>query len=156
MSKYANFLWWLSYIVLAIYFQTKVQGFDAFLPGFLVALQENKMRQTAYVTLVFFLIQDGMGSMNFGTVFLWYFSVIVIYIAMQWIFEVESLIFILLISFISSFLHHWIIILMATLQDMHISQEVIFEQNVYQAFLTPLIWALAHFSRRGFHHETKS
>ncbi len=150
MSRYANIFWWIVYTALAIYFQTKAQGFDAFVPGIIIALQERKPTQTFWIISIFFLLQNGMGSMTFGKVFLWYFSVIITYLATRWFFEVESLLFILLLSFISSFNHYWIITVMAGLQDLYIDNQVIFEQNIYQAFLTPLIWSVAYFTRRGF------
>ncbi len=156
MNSYSNIVWWIIYTIFAIYLQTKVQGFDALLPGFIIILQEGRIRQGLWLIPIYFIIQEGMGTMAFGTIFLCYSSVVIIYLTTRWLFEVESLPFILLLSFTSSFVHYWIIIVMGNLQDMHFDVQKVFDANIYQAFLTPIIWYLAYFSRRGFRYAAQS
>jgi len=148
--KYANLFWWFGYVILAIILQSIIPGVDFLLPGFIVAMQERKIKQFAWVALSFLILQEGMGTMAFGAVFLWYIAILVFYIAGQWFFEAESLSFILLLSVVLSVAHYVVIVNLAGLQDMHINAQTLIDESVYQAFLTPFLWHFAQYTRRGF------
>ena len=144
-----NFAWWFIYIVIAICLQKIVHGVDFLLPGLIVALQERKIKQFLIIVTVFILIQEGTGTMPFGNIFLWYFLVIIFFYSWQWFFEVESFIFILLLSLALSLSHYLIIVILADIQDIYINFRELQDECVYQMFLTPLVWHLVNFLRRG-------
>ena len=150
--KYANLFWWIGYAILAIMAQIIIPGVDFFLPGFIVAMQERKAKQFAWVALSFLILQEGMGTMAFGAVFLWYLTIIIFYIAGQWLFEVESLSFILLLSVVLSITHYMVIVSLAGLQGMQINLQSLIDESVYQAFVTPFLWHFAHYTRRGLRY----
>ena len=154
--KYANVSWWLTYVILAIILQAFVPGVDFLLPGFIVAMQEYKIKQFIWVTFSFIILQEGMGTMAFGAVFLWYMIIIMFYVAGQWLFEVRSISFILLLSVVLSCTHYMVIVSLASLQDMHINIQSLIDESVYQAFVTPFLWCVAHYSRRGLRYATKA
>ncbi len=154
--RYANFFWWLGYVILAVILQARVPGVDFLLPGFIVAMQEAKVKQFIWVALSFLLLQEGMGTMAFGAVFLWYLTIIILYIAGQWLFEVESLAFVLLLSLVLSVSHYVVMFLLADLQDMYINTQSLMDESAYQAFVTPFLWHLAHYTRRGLRNATEA
>lgn len=147
--RFVNFAWWTIYIIIAIILQKFVHGVDFLLPGLIVALQERKIVQFLVVIVSFILIQEGTGTMPFGNIFLWYFVVIIFFYAWQWFFEVESFIFILLLSIALSISHYLIISILSDIQDIYINSRELQDECVYQVFITPLMWHLANYLRKG-------
>lgn len=154
--RYANFSWWVGYVILAVILQAFIPGVDFLLPGFIVAMQEHKTKQFAWVAISFLILQEGMGTMAFGAVFLWYIIIMMLYIAGQWLFEVENIFFILFLSVVLSFTHYLVIVTLAGLQNMHINVQSLIDESVYQAFVTPFLWCVAYYTRRGLRYATKA
>lgn len=150
-----NILWWFSFTFIAITLQSYVAGVDFLIPGFIVLLQERSIKQFLWVTGIFLILQEGMGTMAFGSVLLWYFSAVALFILGKWLFEVQSLAFILLLSIALSATRYAILVLFANLQDLYINESRLFDYSVYQALLMPFLWNIASFTRRGIRHEVE-
>lgn len=148
--KALNVLWWLVYICFAVFLQIFSTGVDFFIPALIVALQEKKKLQFGIVFFLFILIQEGMGTMPFGNVFLWYSLAVIFFYAWRWFFEVESLMFILLLSFALSVSHYFIVSVLASVQDIYIDYTALQDECVYQMFLTPILWHGISYLRKGF------
>ncbi len=144
-----NISWWGIYIVAAVFLQCFTVGVDFLLPGIIVALQERRPLQFLAVFLAFVLIQEGIGTMPFGNVFLWYLLTIVFFYAWQWFFEVESFTFILLLSIALAVSHYFIVSVLANIQDIYIDYKALQDESFYQMFLTPIIWHTINYLRRG-------
>lgn len=144
-----NIAWWFAYIAAAIFLQRFTVGVDFLLPGIIVVLQERKIVQFVLVFLVFVIIQEGIGTMPFGNVFLWYLLAIVFFYAWRWFFEVESFTFILLLSAALAVSHYFIVSTLANIQDIYIDYKALQDESFYQMFLTPIIWHTINYLRRG-------
>lgn len=147
-----NILWWFTFSCIAITLQAFMPGVDFLIPGFIVLLQERSIKQFLVVTSIFLILQEGMGTMAFGSVLLWYFTAVALFIIGKWLFEVESLAFILLLSIALSITRYAILLLFANLQDIYVNEARLFDYSVYQALLMPFLWNVASFTRRGFRH----
>ena len=150
--KVLNVFWWLAYVCIAIFLQLFISGVDFFLPGIIVALQEKKITQFGVVFILFVLIQEGIGTMPFGNVFLWYSLAIIFFYSWRWFFEIESFTFILLLSAALAVSHYFIISVLAEIQDIYINYKSLQDESVYQMFLTPIMWHTANYLRRGFRY----
>lgn len=148
--KVLNLLWWLVYTGVVLFLQIFTVGVDFFIPGIIVALQEKKMLQFVLVICSFIIIQEGMGTMPFGNVFLWYSLTVIFFYAWRWFFEVESLMFILLLSLALSVSHYFIVSVLASVQDIYIDYHALRDECVYQMFLTPIMWHGISYLRKGF------
>lgn len=146
---FLNIAWWFLYACTAVLFQCFTVGVDFLLPGIIVALQERKFFQFMAVFCFFILLQEGMGTMPFGNVLLWYLLVIIFFYAWQWFFEVESFIFIILLSAALAVSHYYIVSILATVQDIYINEKSLRDECFYQLFLTPFIWHMMNYLRRG-------
>lgn len=157
-SQSSNVIWWMTYAFVAIILQSILPGVDFLLPGYIVAMQEKNLKQFCWVGIIFVILQEGMGTLAFGAVLLWYLSIILIYLAGHWLFEVESLPFIFLLSIASSLAHYMVVIFIGNLSEIQIPEKTLIDKCVYQAFLTPFMWNLAHYTRRGIRYafETKN
>lgn len=147
--KVLNVLWWFVYSSFALFLQIYTVGVDFFIPGIIVALQEKRIWQTCIVLGIFIVIQEGIGTMPFGNVFLWYSLTIIFFYAWRWFFEVESLMFILLLSLALSVSHYFIVSVLASVQDIYIDYNALRDECVYQMLLTPIIWHAISYLRKG-------
>ena len=87
--------------------------------------------------------------MPFGNVFLWYSLTIIFFYAWRWFFEVESLMFILLLSLALSVSHYFIVSVLASVQDIYIDYNALRDECVYQMLLTPIIWHAISYLSKG-------
>lgn len=147
--KVLNILWWLVYTVFAIFLQLFTVGVDFFIPAIIVVLQEKKLLQSSIIFCLFICIQEGIGTMPFGNVFLWYSLTVILFYAWRWFFEVESLMFILLLSLALSICHYFIVSVLASVQDIYIDYNALRDECVYQMFITPIIWHAMSYLRKG-------
>lgn len=154
--NWANIGWWLAYACIAIVLQSRVPGLDFLLPGFILAIQERNGVQFAWVAVFFLLLQEGMGSMAFGGTLLWYGLAVLLFYLGYSLFEVESFLFIFLLSGCLGATHYVVFSIMAGLQDIPVHPQRLMDESVFQALLTPFLWRLAHFSRRFLRHEDRA
>ncbi len=151
--NWLNILWWAVYIGVAIVLQASVPGIDFLLPGFILAIQERNPFQFLWLAGIFILLQEGMGSMAFGGVLLWYSLTVLLFFIGQNLFEGESFLFIFLLSGCLGVAHYAVFSTMAGLQDMPVDANLLMEESVFQALLTPFVWRFARFVRRVPRHE---
>ncbi len=148
MAPFLNLLWWFGYLIVGLWLQLKLPGLDALLPGFLVALQEKRWQQTTWFLLVCLLIQEGTGTLSFGSSVLWYGGVILLFHIGVWFFVTNSLFFIVLLSGGIGVLYAVLQYALGSLQNMTLPLERIIEQAFAQAMLIPPLWGIAYLTRK--------
>ncbi len=141
--SWANAGWWTLYAFAAISVQAVLPGLDFLLPGFIVALQERRPFQTVFIGAAFVLAQEGMGSMAFGGMLLWYAVTALLYFAACSLFQGGSFLFIFLLSCLLSGVHYVLFGTLATLQDIPWEPASLLDECFFQAVLTPCIWWVA-------------
>ena len=148
-----NVTWWFFYILIAIGLQQNFPGLDFLLPGFIIAVQERNVAQVGWVGLFFILLQEGLGSLAFGGTIMWYLLAIVWFFIAYNLFEVESFLFIFLLSGILATMHLAVFYMIASLQNIPVNNTKIMEESVYQALMTPFVWWAAQWTRKFVPHE---
>lgn len=143
-----NILWWLSYVVIGIWLQYLVPGVDFLVPGLIVCLQENRKLQSGVFLAALLLIQEGQGSLAFGSGLLWYGFVVVVHRFVQGLFEEKNLLFILLLSLALGVWRYILVRFMPLLQEMETAGGGLFVESVLQAALTAPMWAVLRRLRR--------
>ena len=63
-----NILWWVAFFVFGLALQQALPGTDVLVAGLFLALQERRPFQLAVVLLALILVQEGVGTLDFGTV----------------------------------------------------------------------------------------
>lgn len=149
--NWGSCFWWLIFILSAVALQPLLPGLDFLLPLFIVALQEDNPLQLLWVSPILILIQEGTGTMGFGATLLWYSAAVVLFFLGRWLFEVENFMFIFLLSACLGASHYLIFNLINTLQTVPVDSQRLFDESVFQALLTPLIWRFAYFTRKWVH-----
>lgn len=143
----ARIIWWILYIICAIILQGHVSGLDALVPGFLIALHENKFWQTLWLFILFVLIQEGASSIHFGSAVLWYGGQIVLFRSGQRLFVADNLLFIIFLSVCLGGYHYLLIRLMGELQGIPIDPIGLLHESIIQTVSIPVLWVIAQATR---------
>ena len=95
MSKFRNICWWIFFMATAVCLQALVPGLDVLAVGLIILLQERDYKNMLWLLPLFVLLQEGMGTREFGGSSSGTAAVIALFKLGRWLFEVEN--------FISSF-----------------------------------------------------
>ncbi|MDL2279660.1 hypothetical protein LJC15_03225 [Desulfovibrio sp. OttesenSCG-928-G11] len=147
MKTATRLLWWAMYIAGALMVQQSVPGVDALTPGFLLSLQERRHKQTFWLFVLFVLIQEGTGSLNFGSALLWYGGQVALFYASLRFFVADSLLFVLMLAGSLGIYHGFIAWFMGAVQMVPLDFFAVLRESLIQAAIIPLIWGLAFRSR---------
>jgi hypothetical protein len=146
-------LWWAGYIVVALFLQQQFPGLDALTPGFLLALQERKAVQTFWLFLLFTLVQEGAGNLQFGMAMLWYGGQILIFRLSSRLFVADNILFVIILSASLGGYYGILLWFMCALQDIPLDYAQMLRESFFQALAIPLIWGLTWtFSLRATAH----
>jgi len=135
-------LFWLLFTVAAVWGQFLVPGTDFLAAGLVVSMQEQGRTRTLWLALFWILLQEGMGSLAFGTVPLLYGVLFLGFHFGRWLFEPRNFLFICLIGVFSGISQAWLGLTMATLQGVVADRNEVITAAAVQVTLLPMEWAL--------------
>lgn len=145
-----DIIWWVIFIIAAIWMQQMLPGIDALIIGLIIALQEGRVSRIAWLLPVIILLQEGMGTLAFGTTILWYGCTIAMFFMGRWLFEVENFLFVFLLSTCLGLLHYVLSDMMASLQKLDLANRQLVDDSILQALFIPLTWRLTQLLRKRF------
>ncbi len=148
MSAFSRIVWWSVYIVGAIIIQQSIPGVDALTPGFLLSLQERKPTQTFWLFLLFVFIQEGAGSLTFGSAILWYGGQIFLFHLSARMFVSDNLLFVAMLSVSLGAYRGLLAWFMCAVQNIPVEYPQILTDGLCQTMLIPAIWGVAYFTRK--------
>ncbi len=140
-------LWWLCYIALALILQQQMPGLDFLAPGFLLALQMKSKKEIFWLFLIFTLIQEGTGSLTFGTGMLWYGGQILFFYLSAHLFVADNILFVTILSLSIGAYRICLLLLMGAIQNIQMEYSMLLNEALFQAFLTPVVWGIAYLFR---------
>lgn len=143
-----NVLWWALFLPLSLVIQVSLPGLDAMVIGLILILQERGYKNLLWLLPALILVQEGIGSREFGGMVLWYALVVGLFFLGRWLFEVESMLFVLLLSVCLGAGHFLLAHVLAPLQDLTVDVQAIGYESLAQALFLPAAWRLARLSRR--------
>ena len=143
-----NIVWWGLFLGLGIWMQQMLPGIDVLVIGLILALQERDPLQLGWVFFILILLQEGVGSLDFGATLLWYATVIVFFYLGHWLFETENFLFVFLLSACIGAGHFAIMWMMCFLQYIPVDDAALLDESILQALFIPFAWKIASFSRR--------
>jgi len=94
------FLWWAGYLVVAVWAQELSGGLDFLSPGLLLCMQTGQWWTAAWMTVLWVLVQEGIGNLLFGVVILFYAGMFAFFLLTRWLLEPENPLFILFFSLV--------------------------------------------------------
>lgn len=147
MKYILRLLWWGAYIIGALIVQQSIPGVDALMPGFLLALQEKNFRQSAWLFLLFVLIQEGSGNITFGGAILWYMGQVFFFRRCQRLLSSDNILFVFMLALILGAYHGALRWFMCAVQNVPVDYTNLVRESMIQVIIIPVIWGLAHFIR---------
>jgi hypothetical protein len=148
ISKTRNAFWWGAFLFPAITLQRCFPGVDFLLVGLLVALQERRYADLAWVLPLLVILQEGMGTREFGFTLLWYVVVAAIFLLGRWLFDVENFLYAFLFSACLAASYFAVAFLMSPLYAVSVDMYRQLDESIYLALFLPVCWKLAQFTRR--------
>lgn len=144
-------LWWFFFTALCIWVHSLIQGIDCFGPALLVLLHLKRIKEAAWLTPVWILINEGSGSLAFGLSVLWIGGLVLFFYLLCQYLSSSNLLFLLSLSLLAGAWSSTLVRLMATLQELNIPNHEILILGVKTAVAFPILWAgmLAAFQRWG-------
>lgn len=141
-------LFWLIYSICALWGQFFVPSADFFLPALLLALQDDDSVQLFWVASIAILLQEGMGSLAFGSVVLLYGTLIFFFHIFQWYVKIRTYLFVLLFAFCATLLHNVVLVLFCFLQDFDYRHLLSVQQSFLYFVTIPLVWQFCIFIKQ--------
>lgn len=143
-----NVLWWAVFMCAGLLVQDWLPGMDVLLIGLIIALQEGKKAQIFWVFLTVILLQEGTGTLVFGSSILSYTSVVLVFYLGRSLLEPENILFVLMVAVTAGLGHFVFTQAMASLQGLAVSSSRLLLESLTQALFLPPIWYLV-FALRG-------
>ena len=142
--KILGAFWWVCFTICGICLQLVFPGMDALAPGLLLALQEGKRWVFIRLAVVFLLIQEGSGSMHFGSGILWYTGLVLLFRFSARLFVADNLLFVFGLSAGLGVWRAMVQLFICAIQDIPINHSRLLQESLLQAVLIPVIWGLAY------------
>lgn len=141
--KLNNFFWWVLFFICGIWAQYLLPGVDFLIVGIMLALQEGRLAQTIWVTLMVILAQEGLGSLAFGSSLPWYAVAIGLFRLGQWLFQARNIVFMGLMGVALGFWHFMLTDMMASLQSFAVEHDRLVFESLLQGLFFPVAWIVA-------------
>lgn len=135
-------VWWIFYTLFAVWLQSFIPGADCFGPAVVLCLQTRRYGSLACLLPLWILIQEGAGSLPFGSMLLYYMGLIYFVILVRAYISITSPLYILSLSLAAGLWHWSIIQALSSLQEIHVAMQPLLFQSLRLAALFPVIWAL--------------
>lgn len=149
MEKLTNIAWWLCFIYISVCLQTLAPGLDVLVVGLIILLQEEDYKSILWLTPLFCLLQEGMGTRPFGATIIWYGAVIAIFLLGRWLFEAKNFLFVFLLSTSLGAAYFLIAWLTAPLQNLTFNFGDTLDKALTQAIFMPFVWRMLQALRPG-------
>ncbi len=148
--------WWMFFLPIAILLQALLPTVDALLIGLILTLQEKRYKDLLWVLPLCIFIQEGIGSRDFGGMLLWYTCVIALFLLGRWLFEVQSLLFVLLLAMCLGAAHFGLSYILAPLQNFSVDMEQLLRDSITQCVFIPFAWWIAIPTRKWTQHHDEA
>lgn len=143
-----NIVWWGFFLSLGICLQQLLPGVDVLLVGLILALQERDFLQLGWVALPLIVIQEGIGTLDFGATVLWYTATTAFFFLGRWLFETENFLFVFLLSTCIGAGHFAVMWVICSLQYVPVDESALLDESILQALFIPFAWKVASITRR--------
>ncbi len=143
-------LFWLGLFAVSIYLQYLIQGVDILCIACIWTMHEERWTRFLWLAPTLILLQEGGGSMIFGTSILWYASMVALFVLGRCIFAVESIVFAILYSLAMGHVHFVLLNAMTGLQNIAVPVSSIFHDSLFQSACIFFAWAFVLIIRQRF------
>lgn len=140
----ARIVFWVVFTLCGLWLESQVPGVDFLAPGLILAMQEEKWTVPVWLGLVWLFLQEGTGSLAFGSSILWYGALAGLYFFGHWLFEARNFLFVFILGVSLGAMHVVLIGIMVLLQDQTVPLDRLLTESVLQALIFPVEWGLVY------------
>jgi len=137
-------VFWMLFGVSAIWLQFVFPGLDVLAPGLLVSLQREHWTRVFWLAVAIILVQEGIGSMAFGSAVLLYGLLVAAYLLGCRIFEAANPLFMLLLGLWYGLTTILVRFSLAGLQDILLPTRQLPLEFLSQSLCFVLVWFVVH------------
>ncbi len=135
-----DILIWCVITVVGVLFQYYFTGIDLYLPALIVFFQKRYYIKGTLMALSWIIIQEGCSSLPFGSFLMWYMGTIFFYFWVKEFLSEYSLIFVFILSCISSGIYYISVLTIADLSNIDINLDLAVVNSIKCLFLFPVFW----------------
>lgn len=146
---------WTVFTLGGLWLQSFMPGVDFLAPGLILSLQEERNRTTAVMGFVWLMLQEGTGSLAFGTVVIWYGVLTALFFFGHWLFEAKNFVFVIILGACLGVLHFGLMNIMTQLQDWRVPEGRVLMEAVIQAVVFPVEWGLLYIIYNQLPHDVQ-
>ncbi|MFI3271872.1 MAG: hypothetical protein R3Y11_07225 [Pseudomonadota bacterium] len=147
---WSSCFFWLGLFVVGIYGQYLVAGLDVLCLAFIWTLHDERWSRFLWLMPVLIVLQEGGGSMDFGTSIVWYAAMLSLFLLGRCIFAVESIVFMLAFSLGMGVIHYILLSFMTGLQKINVTGSSLVHGSILQAICVLVLWGLVTITRQRF------
>lgn len=140
----ASITFWIVFTLSGLWLESVIPGVDFLAPGFILAMQEEKWPVSVWLGLAWLFIQEGTGSLAFGTGLLWYGLLGGLYFLGHWLFEARNFLFMFILGLCLGTMHFLLINVMSVLQDWIVPAQRLVMESILQSLIFPVEWGLIY------------
>lgn len=138
------YIHWLIFVIAAIWAQRFLPGIDFMISAVIVCLQLERLKQALWLTAVFIILQEGMGSLSFGAGVLWYGMLYLLYFIGRWLFESKNMLFVFFIGISLGAWHFMLVQIMGELENVPVLVMPLIRESALQAAIFTLEWGVIY------------
>ncbi|MEA4855906.1 MAG: hypothetical protein AAGU21_21305 [Solidesulfovibrio sp.] len=142
--KPARVVFWTFFTLAGLWLESLFPGVDFLAPGLILAMQEEKWTVPVWLGLIWLFLQEGTGSLAFGSGILWYGTLAGLYFLGHWLFEARNFLFVFILGVSLGAMHFLLIAVMLLLQDRSVPLERLLTESAWQALIFPVEWGLVY------------
>lgn len=135
-------IWWILYTVLGIWLQRFIPGLDCYAPALAGCLYLGLPKTAFVMSLIWIIIQEGVGSLALGSSLLFYGGVAIFFVWAKIFFTKNSLLFFLVVSLFTAGLHFVIMQTMCSLQELHLPMQLAVQDSLLTLIFFPILWMI--------------
>ena len=134
-----SLIWCLVYTIFAVWLQRYIPGLDCFAPALVGCLYLGITTATIWFAVIWILIQEGIGSLAFGSTLLFYAGIAIFFFSSKTIFTKQSWFFLINISIFTAGYYFLVMYCMCSLQELYIPWSVFLENSLLILVFFPIL-----------------
>ena len=139
-----RWMFWLAYLLISVWAQHLLPGVDVLAPGLIVSMQRHGGARSLWLAGLMVIIQEGLGSLAFGSCILFYAGLLAAYYGGREVFQRGSALFTVLLAAFYGLLTSFGAVLMAGLQDATVDLTGLPRRAMAQALVFIVAWAICY------------
>ena len=140
----SDLFWWCLVLIGGIFLRCYFHV-DPYLPATILFFHKQKYVSGVFYGALWVLILEGYTDLPFGSVILYYMSLIFFYFLLKKFFKSENIFFIIFLSMIFFPIHYVSIITIAKLSDIYINLCLLFSISFKNLLSFPILWLIYSF-----------